>query len=156
MGLSCGHLSLTRTHRPASRGTPRHTCDCLLQGARPLCPQHGRAWPCPSTALRSPVPPGTIPSVCTLVFLRRAIRVQLRGRASAGCACLSPTSLDSAVAVWLLFTLPWCLPEGQPSSPQAGWHLPHAPRADTSPSRSGPPCLLSKLLQSRGERWRRL
>lgn len=50
--------------------------------------------------------PQAIPSVCTLVFLRHAVRVQLRGHASVGCVCLSPAGLDSAAIVWLLFTLP--------------------------------------------------
>lgn len=34
-----------------------------------------------------------------------------------------PAGLDSAATVWLLFTLPWCLPEGQPSSPLPEWNL---------------------------------
>lgn len=156
MGLWCGHLSLTRAHRLAPRGNPRHTCDCLPQGARPLCPQHGRAWPCPSTALWSPVPP----------------------RPSPLCARWSSSGMPSvssyeAMHQWAVSACPppaWTLqrlcgfsshcPDASlrvsPPARRRVWHLPHAPRVDISPSRAGPLCLLSKLLQGRGERQKRL
>lgn len=50
-------------------------CDPLGHTRDFLSPQHGREWPCRSTALPGPVPPWAIPSVCALVFLWCAVRV---------------------------------------------------------------------------------